>query len=186
MTRVRRRWRRSDGCIGTDNAIEVITENVGTDRLRTVYALRLQGMRVKDLAALFGRDVRTINRWISEAKKQNLIPPNFLDPQIVVQDLMVDLAQQETEVRDIQRAAEQGDDLKMSLNCQKQLGTITLSKMSLFDRIGVLGQYVVPLPPSIDAEVEVTRRLRDSLARVAEIGTVTEVDSNGAEGGEDD
>ena len=51
-----------------DSAAFEVIEDSDTLRLRHVLAMRMEGQTQKEIAAHFGRDERTIRRWIHEAK----------------------------------------------------------------------------------------------------------------------
>ena len=92
-------------------------DDLDTARLRQVLNMLLEGRTQKEIAANFGKNVRTIRRWIIEAKRRKLALTEGLTPQQALADFLYCCAAQMADLLRMKSAAEAQGDFGVAVRC---------------------------------------------------------------------
>ncbi len=126
-------WKGSDSC-----------EDPDIIKLRTVLLMRAQGKTQPEIAAHFGKDVRTIRRWEAKARCLKLGLVERLNPKEALADLLYTFAAQKADLLQLKMSAEESEDTKLYVRCVKELLRLECARMLVLERIGLFVGFAFP------------------------------------------
>ena len=122
-------------------------DDLDTARLRQVLNMLLEGRTRKEIAANFGKNVRTVRRWIIEAKRRKLALTEGLTPQQALADFLYCCAAQRADLLRMKSAAEVQGDFGVAVRCSRELLRHEATRMAVLEKLGLfdgltLGQVI--------------------------------------------
>ncbi len=114
-----------------DSAAFETIEDPDTLRLRQVLTMRTEGRTQKEIAEHFGKDTRTIRRWIAEAKQLKLKLFEYLTPEEALADYLYSFAAQKLDLLRLKKTAEEAGDHRLVLRCLKELTRFEATRMAV-------------------------------------------------------
>ncbi len=169
----------SDSCVAVDEDPDII-------KLRTVLLMRAQGKTQPEIAAHFGKDVRTIRRWEAKARRLKLALAQDLNPREALADFIYSLAEMKADLMYMKESAKEAEDPKLYLRCIKELVRLEAARMAVLERIGLFDGYAFARAEPDDPSVR-GARLVSSAARDVIDGDFERVEpANDESGTEDD
>ncbi len=182
-SRTRTRLAAADDPLGTDqvvildaNGVDVVDDNEGatietdgpedpdTARLRKVLNMLLEGRTQKEIAAHFGKSVRTIRRWIREATRRKLVLTQGLAPEQALADFLYCCTAQSADLRRLKSAAEAKGDLAVAIRCNREILRHETTRMAVLEKLGLfndlaLGQSVSDGPRNVNVLVDAAENI---------------------------
>ena len=126
---------------GESAAFEVL-EDPDTLRLRQVLTMRMEGRTQKEIAEHFGKDTRTIRRWMSEAKQRKLKLSEHLAPDEALADFLYSFASQKIDLLCLKKTAEEAGDHRLVLRCLKELIRLDVTRMAVLEKLGLFTHMI--------------------------------------------
>ena len=117
-------------------AVETI-EDPDTLRLRQVLAMRTEGRTQKEIAEHFGKDTRTIRRWMIEAKQLKLKLFEYLTPEEALADYLYSFGAQKLDLLRLKKTAQEAGDHRLVLRCLKELTRLEVTRMAVLEKLGL-------------------------------------------------
>ncbi len=182
-SRTRTRLAAADDPLGTDqvvildaNGVDVVDDNEGatietdgpedpdTARLRKVLNMLLEGRTQKEIAAHFGKSVRTIRRWIREATRRKLALTQGLAPEQALADFLYCCTAQSADLRRMKSAAEAKGDLAVAIRCNREILRHETTRMAVLEKLGLfngltLGQVIPDGERPVSVLIEAADRI---------------------------
>ncbi len=162
---VRERSRKPDGpsaceAVGADSS-----EDPDIIKLRMVLLMRAQGKTQPEIAAHFGKDVRTIRRWDAKARRLKLALAQDLNPREALADFIYSLAEMKADLMYMKESAKEAEDSRLYLRYIKELVRLEATRMAVLERIGLFDGYAFaraePDDPSVRGARLVSSAARD-------------------------
>lgn len=183
---VRKRSRKPDGTSACEAVGADSSEDPDIIKLRTVLLMRAQGKTQPEIAAHFGKDVRTIRRWEAKARRLKLALAQDLNPREALADFIYSLAEMKADLMYMKESAKEAEDPKLYLRCIKELVRLEATRMAVLERIGLFDGYAFARAEPDDPSVR-GARLVSSAARDVIDGDFERVEpANDESGTEDD
>ncbi len=134
-------------------------------KLRTLLLMRAQGKTQPEIAAHFGKDVRTIRRWEAKARRLKLALAQDLNPREALADFIYSLAEMKADLMYMKESAKEAEDPRLYLRCIKELVRLEATRMAVLERIGLFDGYAFaraePDDPSVCGARLVSSAARD-------------------------
>ncbi len=118
-------------------------DDLDTARLRQVLNMLLEGRTQKEIAAHFDKNVRTIRRWIIEAKRRKLALTEGLTPQQALADFLYCCAAQMADLLRMKSAAEAQGDFGVAVRCSRELLRHEATRMAVLERLGLFNDLAI-------------------------------------------
>lgn len=131
-------------------------------RLRTVLAMQAQGKNLKVIAAHFGRDSRTIRRWLKHARELGLAVSGDLLPEDAVSEVAQNFADHRADLLDLKREAEVEGHFGHRVWCIRELIKLEVAYVGAMERIGLFDGYRFVPPTPSDPTVESAEQLKQA------------------------
>ncbi len=112
-------------------------DDLDTARLRQVLNMLLEGRTQKEIAAHFGKNVRTIRRWIREATRRKLALTQGLAPEQALADFLYCCTAQSVDLRRMKSAAEAQGDLAVAVRCSREILRHEATRMAVLEKLGL-------------------------------------------------
>ena len=129
-------------------------------RLRMVHAMQAQGKKLKVIAAHFGRDERTIRRWLKQARELGLAVTGDLVPEDAVSEVVQNFAGHRADLLDLKREAEAEGNFGHRIWCTRELIKLEVAYVGVMERIGFFDGYRYVPPTPSDPTVKSAEQLK--------------------------
>ena len=120
-----------------DSAPFETIEDPDTLRLRQILTMRMEGRTQKEIADHFGKDTRTIRRWMEEAKQLKLKLFERLTPEEALADYLYSFGSQKLDLLRLKTIAEAARDYRLLLRCLKELTRLEATRMAVLEKLGL-------------------------------------------------
>ena len=142
--------------------LDPVNQDPSTVRLQIVVSMVAEGQTQPAIAAHFGRDERTIRRWITRARALGVGVPSDLVPENVVNQTMRNFLEFKADLLELKREGEATGDSRLRIFCIRELCRIEVAYIVTLERIGVFDGYRYSPPDLIDPAVQSADRLRQA------------------------
>ncbi len=162
----------AESCAPGPNMDTVVYEAIDdpdTLRLRQVLTMRMEGRTQKEIAEHFGKDTRTIRRWIREAKQLKLKLFEYLTPEEALADYLYSFGAQKLDLLRLKKTAEEARDYRLLLRCLKELTRLEATRMAVLEKLGLFTRITFAQSPP-DPDAAGTQMLIDGIDRVLAAG----------------
>ncbi len=142
--------------------LDPVNQDPSTVRLQIVVSMVAEGQTQPAIAAHFGRDERTIRRWITRARALGVGVPSDLVPENVVNQTMRNFLEFKADLLELKREGEATGDSRLRIFCIRELCRIEVAYIVTLERIGVFDGYRYSPPDPIDPAVQSADRIRQA------------------------
>ena len=142
----RKRSRRDDGTIVSQSVAPQHATDPNVARLTLVLRMVVQGKTQSQIAAYFSRDVRTIRRWIKQAREMGLAVSLTITPQAMVDGAINKFVELEADLQDLKEQAKVENNDRQALRCVNGLRDLTVAQIAVLARIGLFDNFTFPSP----------------------------------------
>ena len=141
-----------------------LLDDPDTARLRQVLNMLLEGRTQKEIAVHFGKNVRTIRRWIKEATRRKLALTQSLAPEQALADFLYCCTAQSADLRRMKGVAEAQGDLAVAIRCNREILRHEAARMAVLEKLGLfngltLGQVIPDGERPVSVLIEAVDRI---------------------------